>query len=320
MPYIEFKSVVKKVNLKPGGKKEIVLEISDNGLNGKLDNLSEMIDCKVDVSLESLVMNYNITINTKTNKPLKSYKVDDKGVVSEIKQEGEQLEADLGLPPEEIPTKEQTEWAELKDIDDFITSGMAPRYDDLPYDFESIVQRKYEGETYMKMASELGISSGKIVELVDEYRKRVAPLAIKWNEWRKGQENTDLAKDTKPTEANEPESKVTDEIESKDTGDIEEDQSESNDNSQDSEVNKTQATTTKEQVEEFILSGQAPLFEEIPYDFPTLFKRKQEGETWLQIANSMGETSSKITGAWTKYKKLITEHLKKTNGDGQGAA
>ncbi|MGG3874699.1 hypothetical protein [Brevibacillus laterosporus] len=76
----------------------------------------------------------------------------------------------------------------------------------------------------------------------------------------------------------------------------------------------------KEQIESFILSGQAPTFEEIPYDFPTLLKRKHEGETWIQIATSIGDPSSKLSGAWSKYKKLITEHLKKTNGDGQGAA
>ncbi|MCR8981616.1 hypothetical protein [Brevibacillus laterosporus] len=76
----------------------------------------------------------------------------------------------------------------------------------------------------------------------------------------------------------------------------------------------------KEQIESFILSGQAPTFEEIPYDFPTLLKRKHEGETWIQIATSIGDPSSKLAGAWSKYKKLITEHMEKSNGDGKGAA
>lgn len=65
---------------------------------------------------------------------------------------------------------------------------MAPSYEDLPYDFTDIVKRRLEGETYMKLTSELGISSGKIVELIDEYRKRVVPLAMKWDEWRQGKE------------------------------------------------------------------------------------------------------------------------------------
>lgn len=317
MPYIDFKSVVKKVNLKPGGKKEIVLEVSDNGLDGKLDSLSEMIDCKVDVSMESLIVNYNVTINAKTNEPLKTYKVDDKGVVSEVKPQGEQIEADLGLPPDKVPTKEQTEQAELEVIDEFITSGMSPSYDDLPYDFQSIIKRKYEGETYMKMASELGISSGKIVELVDEYRKRVAPLALKWNEWRQG---TDKA------ETQSGKSEATDDNPQSDAKNVENDGDSEQDNDSQSrgesdDSDGLAASVDKEALEQFILSGQAPTFEDIPYDFPELLKRKLSGETWMQIANSLGTSSTKMQSAWSKYKKLVAEHMAKSNNDGeQGAA
>ncbi|WP_026678197.1 hypothetical protein [Fictibacillus gelatini] len=188
MSYIDFKSVVKKVNLKPKGVKEIVLEINDKGLDGKLDRLSEMIDCKVDVSLESLVVNYSITLNARTERPLKEYKVDDKGVVKEVEPEAEQLEADLGLPFEKIKTIEEQKQTERNIVDEFILSGMAPTYDDLPKDFANIFKRRLEGESYSRLASELQISSGKIVELMDDYRARVAPLAEKWWEWKEGQE------------------------------------------------------------------------------------------------------------------------------------
>ncbi|NRQ56064.1 hypothetical protein [Brevibacillus sp. HD1.4A] len=316
MPYIDFKSVVKKVNLKPGGKKEIVLEVSDNGLDGKLDSLSEMIDCKVDVSMESLIVNYNVTINAKTNEPLKTYKVDDKGVVSEIKPQGEQIEADLGLPQEKVPTKEQTEQAELEVIDEFITSGMSPSYDDLPYDFQSIIKRKYEGETYMKMASELGISSGKIVELVDEYRKRVAPLAMKWNEWRQGKDKAEPQNGKAEAIGDNPQP----EAKKENDGDSEQgNDSQSTGGSDDSDG--AAASVDKEALEQFILSGQAPIFADIPFDFPSLLKRKLAGETWMQIANSIGESSTKMQSAWSKYKKLVAEHMAKSNNDGeQGAA
>jgi hypothetical protein len=187
MSFVDFKALVKKVNLKPKGVKEIVLEVSDTGLDGKLDRLSEMIDCKVDVELESRVVNFNVTINARTNKPIREYKVDERGVVHEIKPEYEQVEADLGLPEEKVETVEEEKQAEREIIDEFIISGMSPNFDDLPYDFANIVKRKLEGESYLKLANELGISSGKIVDLVDEYRKRVAPLAIKWDEWRKKQ-------------------------------------------------------------------------------------------------------------------------------------
>jgi len=189
MSFVDFKALVKKINLKPKGVKEIVLEVSDTALDGKLDRLSEMIDCKVDVELESRVVNFNVTFNAHTNKPVKEYKVDEKGVVHEVKPEYEQIEADLEVAEEKVETYEEEEQIDREIVDKFILSGMSPNYDDLPYDFANIVKRKLEGESYIKLANELDISSGKIVEFVDEYRSRVAPLAAKWYEWYK--ENKD---------------------------------------------------------------------------------------------------------------------------------
>src|SRR5690606_16952142 len=58
-------------------------------------------------------------------------------------------------------------------------------YDDMPYPFYAWVSRMVEdGDTYSKIAGELGWSSGKVAELLDEYRARIAPLAAKWDEWR----------------------------------------------------------------------------------------------------------------------------------------
>ncbi len=197
MAYVEFKALVKKVNLKPKGVKEIVLEINGTALDGKLDQLSEMIDQKVEVNLDSLVVNYNVTINAKTNKPVTEYKVDDKGVVSEVQPTHEQLEAELELPPEKVKTRIEEEQLDREIVDNFILSGLSPNYTDLPYDFANIVKRKIEGESYYKLANELGISSGKIVEFVDEYRKRVAASAVAWHEWKENQETGSTSEEEK---------------------------------------------------------------------------------------------------------------------------
>ncbi|MGM7428544.1 2-methylcitrate dehydratase [Bacillus pacificus] len=187
MSYIEFKPTLKKVNLKPDGKKEIVLEVTDSSLNGKLDALSELIDIKVAVSLESLIVNYNVLFNAKTNKPLTEYEVDDKGVVQEVKQAYEQMEADFDIPVEKIQTREEKEQTDREIVDAFIISGLAPSFDGMPKKMPDIVKRRLEGESYLKLASELNMSSGQIIEVIDEYRKRVAPLAIKWHEWKEKQ-------------------------------------------------------------------------------------------------------------------------------------
>ncbi|EOO32462.1 hypothetical protein IIU_03852 [Bacillus cereus VD133] len=190
MAYIEFKPVLKKVNLKPDGKKEIVLEVTDSSLQGKLDSLSEMIDAKVFVSLESMQVNFNVTINAKTNEPVKQYEVDEKGMVQEVKSTFEQIEADLDIPQEKIQTREEKEQADREIIDAFIISGLAPNFEGMPNKLPEIVKRRLEGESYLKLANELNMSSGQIIEVIDEYRKRVAPLAIKWHEWKEQQPET----------------------------------------------------------------------------------------------------------------------------------
>ena len=132
MSYIEFKPVLKKVNLKPDGKKEIVLEVTDSSLQGKLDSLSEMIDAKVFVSLESMQVNFNVTINAKTNEPVTQYEVDEKGMVQEVKSTFEQIEADLDIPQEKMQTREEKEQADREIIDAFIISGLAPNFEGMP--------------------------------------------------------------------------------------------------------------------------------------------------------------------------------------------
>lgn len=189
MSYAEFNPVVKKVNLKADGKKEIVLEIGDSGLDGKLDTLAKMIGCTVQCAIESQVVSFNITLNAQTNEPVTTYKVDNKGIVSEVEPEAEQLEANLGLPKEKVKTVEEKQEIELSVVDEFISSGLAPQFEtEFAYDIPQVIKRKNDGETYMKIANELNISSGTIVELVDQYRAKVAPLAEKWKEWKDSQD------------------------------------------------------------------------------------------------------------------------------------
>lgn len=80
------------------------------------------------------------------------------------------------------------------------------------------------------------------------------------------------------------------------------------------------ASIDKEKLEAFILSGQAPAFEEIEFDFPTLLARRKAGETWIKIAPTVGTSSTKLQAAWSRYKKLVTEHMAKQNGEEPGAA
>ncbi|UKS27186.1 hypothetical protein LOZ80_38000 [Paenibacillus sp. HWE-109] len=73
----------------------------------------------------------------------------------------------------------------------------------------------------------------------------------------------------------------------------------------------------KDALETFILNGKAPKYEDIPYDFPELLKRKVKGETWMEIATSLKITSTTLSAAWSKYRKQVKAYME---GDEHGAA
>lgn len=185
MAYIEFRPIVKKVNLKKDGVQEIVLEVSNGSLKEKIDALARMIDTNISVALENEYVPYTIRVEKETEKPMIQYKVDDHGIVREVKDEQEQMELDLGLPAELIPTDEKKKLGSREIIDQFIASGLAPTYDDLPLDFFKIMKMHLEKDmSYLRIASELNISDGRLVNDLDEYRKRLAPLAEPWYKWK----------------------------------------------------------------------------------------------------------------------------------------
>ena len=209
MSYANFKALVKKINLNPNGVQEIVLEASGDELRGQLEYLARMIDHHTQIEIESTIVNYNVQIDSSTKKPLIEYRVDESGVVHEVKNP-EQLELP-GLPKAEVKIEDETLTIDREVVDEFILNDMAPTFDDLPKNIDEISKRRIQGDSYITLANELETSSGKVVELIDEFRKRIAPLAQKWWEWKEGQEGENGAENTS-------ESKVEEDDEDKDEG------------------------------------------------------------------------------------------------------
>lgn len=327
MGYTEFNPIVKKVNFKPKGEVEIVLTTDFSNLRGSVETLSSMIDQKVRVALESNVVSYNVQINAHTEKPITTYKVDEQGIVSEVKPEGEQLELDLNVPKKKDPIKDISEEIEREVVDEFILELLAPSFDDLPYPFVSWIVRLNEGDTYSKIARDDEMSRGKLVDLIDEYRSRVAPLAAKWDEWR--QNGRPIAVES--TEQNEEQAEGLEQLETGEADQAEqgdgedivlEDQQQGQGQVAEDELNdwekeimgeteQTQPETADSEpaaadLDEYILQAK-PQFEDNPYDFPALLERKKGGETWMKIATSIGTNSGVLSAAWTKYCKKVKE-------------
>ncbi|WP_144555187.1 hypothetical protein, partial [Bacillus pumilus] len=180
MSFINFDGFVKKVNHKPKGVTELVLEISTKELGNGIQNLAEMIDNDVRVEIESDIVRYNVQINANTERPIVNYEVDQSGVVHIAKPESEQLEAELGLPEEKPKIEEKPMEIKREVVDQFIIEGMAPEQEGFPENMADFVKRRIEGESYSKLATELEMSSGAVVDLINDYRAAVAPLAEKW--------------------------------------------------------------------------------------------------------------------------------------------
>lgn len=189
MSFVNFDGFVKKVNHKPKGVTELVLEISTKELGNSIQNLAEMIDNDVRVEIESDIVRYNVQINAHTERPIVNYQVDQSGVVHIADPEPEQLEAELGLPEEKPKIEEKSMEIKREVVDQFIIEGMAPVQEGFPENMAEIAKRRIEGESYRKLATELEMSSGTIVDLINDYRAAVAPLAEKWWDWKQDQAN-----------------------------------------------------------------------------------------------------------------------------------
>ncbi|MGG1672882.1 hypothetical protein ACIFOE_20040 [Paenibacillus sp. NRS-1783] len=318
MSYINFKGTVKKINLKSAEETEITISIPASELDGQYNTLQSMLELKVIGGLDSQIVTYKVLKNARTGKPITKYTVDDGGMVSVAKPEGEQLSMDLGLPLEKVEVKADPEQIDLDIIQDFILSGLAPRFDDMQYDFLEITERLSDGDTYLKIAADVGMGVGVFVVMVDEYRKRVAPMAAKWDEWRKGQVNTvPPKKGDEPVEGQPDDQQSGNQQDSQDEINTDPSEQSESDDSGKSEDDQNPATDTdpdpvvdKDELEEYILKAR-PTFEDIPVDFPTLLQqRREEGKTWMQIAKSIGLTSGQITTKWTAYKKKVAKQMK----------
>lgn len=78
---------------------------------------------------------------------------------------------------------------------------------------------------------------------------------------------------------------------------------------------ESEEVEAKDEIEKWILNGNAFGDEEL--DWETLLRRKKSGESWMQIAGSLGLNSREMSIAWTAYKKRVKEYL---SGEEHGAA
>ncbi|GED18233.1 hypothetical protein [Aneurinibacillus migulanus] len=76
------------------------------------------------------------------------------------------------------------------------------------------------------------------------------------------------------------------------------------------EPDNTEQGPTEEEVEEYILSGKAPHFEDIEFDFPELLHKKKNIGSWTQVAANMGISIGKLRRDYKTYKARVAEQMR----------
>ena len=194
-----FEAYLKKIGSGKGDSIEVVLEI-ENPKDQEILNLMRLRKTYVFVAVGDTQLSFELDTQADEETPTTPYTVDGSGMVevksneaSENVQDSE-TEAQEDQPQEEATPESEGEQeasqqedapqVEPKTINEFILSGQAPTFEDLPYNFIDIVTRREAGERSMDIATSLDLTSGKWSKIWKDYTGRIASAARDWDDLR----------------------------------------------------------------------------------------------------------------------------------------
>ncbi|NKQ20652.1 hypothetical protein [Brevibacillus laterosporus] len=194
-----FEAYLKKIGSGKGDSIEVVLEI-ENPKDQEILNLMRLRKTYVFVAIGDNQLSFELDTQTDEETPKIPYTVDGSGVV-EVKSdeasdtvqdtETEALEdqpQDEATPEidgdQEASQQDDTPQVEPKTINEFILSGQAPTFEDLPYNFVDIVTRREAGERSMDIAASLDLTPSKWSKIWKDYKGRIASAARDWDDLR----------------------------------------------------------------------------------------------------------------------------------------
>lgn len=93
------------------------------------------------------------------------------------------------------------------------------------------------------------------------------------------------------------------------TDDQEDENTDSSGQEETEKPDKAEQGPTEEEIEEYILSGKAPLFEDIQFDFPDLLHKKKSMGSWTKVAANIGVSVGKLTRSFKEYKSRVAEQM-----------
>lgn len=186
---LKFSGEVRNVQAKPNETVEIKLVVGADRLSGQMEELTMLVGKDVSAHLESDQISFKESIDPQTKEPIVGYLVDEDGKVHEYTQ------TKLDLKLEELEPEERENILNRSEIDEYIlqSDGEIQEIEGGSFDGKEILERLTAGEELPELAEEYNVSTTKLSEGLENYRKFVAAKAKAWLEW-KSKENEEEEK------------------------------------------------------------------------------------------------------------------------------
>lgn len=231
---LEFKPTIKSINIANEDLTKITLEIKNNSLDGKYDDLRKLSGKTVVISILPDSYSYTQQIDRSTNTPVTEWIVNQDGTTEIRKTEQTQLDVD---GKGNIDIQDTVKKVDKDLVDEYI---MAAKTLELPGNVNinprDVISRLQDGEDLGDIADDYEMSDSALLNDLEKARQYFAPFADFWNQHRdeitfvaNGQEPDDTEESQSDAGENEPDETANDEAESENDEPENEDEPEDDD-------------------------------------------------------------------------------------------
>ncbi len=175
---VNFRSKVKSINIANEELTKITIEVKNNSLDGKLDELRKFSNKVVTVIISEETISYTLPINKQTKKPNIEYVVNSDGTIEMLKEE--QTSLDIGDGVEEV---ENIEFLVSKEtVDDFIKTATTLQLpENVTLNVRDVLIRLDEGDSMNEIAADHELSETALIDQIELARQYFAPYADTWS-------------------------------------------------------------------------------------------------------------------------------------------
>ncbi|EMF0203004.1 hypothetical protein NXK88_002243 [Enterococcus hirae] len=175
---VNFRPKVKSINIANEELTKITLEVKNNSLDGKLDELRKFSNKVVTVIISEETIGYTLPINKQTKKPNIEYVVNSDGTIEMLKEE--QTSLDIGDGVEEV---ENIEFLVSKEtVDDFIKTATTLQLpENVTLNVRDVLIRLDEGDSMNEIAADHELSETALIDQIELARQYFAPYADTWS-------------------------------------------------------------------------------------------------------------------------------------------